>query len=71
MSDVVQQAAFGLRMALIIIPSQSVGGVNVPFSMRFTRMVSHSDTDDRIEPEVHSVMGREHDFILTWRVRGS
>ena len=64
MSDVAQQAAFSLQMALTIIPSQSVGGVNVWFAIRFTRMVSHSDIDDRIELQVHSVTGREHDFVL-------
>ena len=64
MADVANRAAFSLRMALILIPSQTIGGTSIPFTLRFSRLVSLSDSDDRLELQAHCLSGRDHDFPI-------
>ena len=64
MQDLVTRASFALRLALIIVPGQTSNGVKIPFTVRFSRVVSLSDNDTKIELQAHSVTGKDHDFAL-------
>jgi hypothetical protein len=45
------------RMVLIIIAGQSLGGHDIPFTVRFSRAVSLKDSNSRLELQTHSVYG--------------
>ena len=59
MGNVVARAAFPTRMAngVIIISGQSLGGHDIPFTVRFSRAVSLKDSNSRLELQTHSVYG--------------
>lgn len=48
--SIVAKAAFAFRMTLIIIPGQTVGSCEVPFTVR---AVSLNDVDSRLELQAH------------------
>ena len=64
MADLVSRACFSLRMVLVIIPAQTVGGTAVPFTVRFSRAVSLNDADSRLELQGHSISGKDHSIPL-------
>ena len=64
LSEIVARAMYLLRLSLIIIPAQTVGGETIPFSVRLSRMVSHNDEDTCLEVQAHSITGRNRDFAL-------
>ena len=51
-------------MGLIIVPSQTVAGEAVPFTVHVSRMVGLDDGDERLELQAHSITRRGHDFQL-------
>ena len=48
--EIVTKATYLLRLSLVIIPSQVVGGETIPFAVRFSRIVSHNDEDTSFFP---------------------